>query len=70
VIKLIILDPSLNIPFPEADFTVAEISQYFSAYTRIVGAIHTKSDLQVVVTDKQVGKWLNILQSRYGKEYV
>jgi hypothetical protein len=70
VIKLIILDPSLIIPFPEADFTVAEISQYFSAYTRIVGAIHTKSDLQVVVTDKQVGKWLNILQSRYGKEYV
>ena len=33
-------------------------------------AIHAQKSLHVVVTNKQVGKWLVILQERYGKENV
>lgn len=70
MIKLILLDPSLNIPLPEADLVLSGLNQYVSGYARIVGAIHSQLDLQVVILDKQIGKWLSILQNRYGKDAI
>ncbi|MEN6624092.1 MAG: hypothetical protein ABFD50_21410, partial [Smithella sp.] len=67
MIRLIILDLSLNIPLPEADLILNEVDQYVSGYDRIVCAIHSQTELRVVVTNKQVGKWLSVLQRSYGK---
>lgn len=66
MIRLTILDPSLNIPLPAADLLVKEINQYLPAYDQIVRAIHSKRDLHVVVLEKTVGNWLRILSRRYG----
>ncbi len=68
MIRLTILDLSLGIPVPDADITLSDIDQYVSGYDRIVSAIHARKDLHIVTTNNQVGKWLSILQKRYGKE--
>lgn len=70
MIKLTILDLSLDIHVPDADITLNDIDQYVSGYDRIVRAIHSQKDLHVVITNNQVGKWLSILQKRYGKETI
>lgn len=70
MIRLTILDPSLNLALPAADLTISEMDHYVSGYDRIVKAIHARRDLRVVVINKQVGKWLAVLQRRYGKEIV
>lgn len=70
MIRLTILDPSLNLALPAADLTISEMDHYVSGYDRIVKAIHARKDLHVVIINKQAGKWLTILQRRYGKEIV
>lgn len=66
MIRLTYLDLSLNISLPTADLILNDMDQYISGYDRIVRAIHSQKDLYVVVTNKQLGKWLSILQKRYG----
>jgi hypothetical protein len=70
VIRLTILDQSLNIPLPAADLILSDVNQYVSGYDRIIRAIHSQEDLNVLVTNKQVGKWLIILQRRNGTSSV
>lgn len=70
MIKLTILDLSLDIHVPDADLILNDNDQYVSGYDRIVSAIHAQKDLHVVTTNNQVGKWLSILQRRYGKEVI
>ena len=49
---------------------MSDVDQYVSGYDRIVSAIHAQRNLHVVTTNYQVGKWLSILQKRYGKENI
>ena len=49
MIRLTILDPSLNIALPAADLTISGTDHYVSGYVRIVKAIHARRDLRVVV---------------------
>ena len=70
MIKLTILDLSLDIQVPNADAILNDIDQYVSGYDRIVSAIHAQKDLHIVTTNNQIGKWLSILQKRYGKEVI
>ena len=70
MIKLTILDLSLDIQVPNADAILNDIDQYVSGYDRIVRAIHAQKDLHIVTTNNQIGKWLSILQKRYGKEVI
>ena len=70
MIKLTILDLSLDIHVPDADVILNDLDQYVSGYDRIVSAIHSQKNLHVVITNNQVGKWLSILQKRYGKETI
>jgi len=70
MIKLTILDHSLDIYVQDADGILDDIDQYVSGYDRIVSAIHANKDLHIVTTNNQVGKWLSILQKRYGKEVI
>lgn len=70
MIKLTIIDLSLEIQVPDADVILSDVDQYVSGYDRIVSAIHAQRNLHVVTTNYQVGKWLSILQKRYGKENI
>lgn len=70
MIRLTLLDISLNISLPQADVILSEVNQYVAGYGHIVRAIHAQRDLHVLVTDKQIGKWLSVLQKRYGKELI
>jgi hypothetical protein len=67
VIRVTILDLSLDIQVPDANVILNDIGEYVSGYDRIVSAIHAQKDLHIVTTNYQVGKWLSILQKRYGK---
>lgn len=70
MIKLTILDLSLNITPTDADVVLNDIDQYVSGYDQIVSAIHAQKNLNIVTTNKQMGKWLSLLQKRYGKETI
>lgn len=60
MIKLSILDLSLDIHVPNADAILNDIDQYVSGYDRIVRAIHAQKDLHIVTTNNQIFNYRSI----------
>lgn len=71
MIHLTLVASSLGMDHAQSsDLVIASQDDYLLGYQRIVEAIHAKRDLQVLVRDKLVGKWLTVLARRYGPNHV
>jgi hypothetical protein len=70
VIKIIYVDPSINIDLPPGDIVLSKQEQYLSGYDRIVSAIHSHEDITVIITNKQIKGWLSLIPKRYGGDKV
>jgi len=61
------LDTGLSQP---VDLTLDRPDQYVAAYDRIARAIHSHSDMRVLVTHKSVAEWLVVMAERYGQDHI
>lgn len=53
-----------------ANLVIRDQGEYVRAYQRIAEAIHSNKDLDVLVKDKTVGRWLKVMARRYGPAYI
>ena len=53
-----------------ANFVIRDQGEYVRAYQRIAEAIHLNKNLDVLVKDKTVGRWLKVMARRYGPAYI
>ena len=71
MIQIFIADPLIEIPLPVSiDQTIASQAAYVEGYDQIARAIHIGKDLNVLVTDRTVGRWLKVMASKYGPAYI
>jgi len=71
VIKIIFIDPQLNIvPADHTDLILDDQVNYVAGYDQIVRAIHKAQPYAVLVKEKKVFRWLRALGEKYGKDDV
>ena len=71
MIHITTTDPSLDLAASQSpDLTLDKPGDYLAGYDRIVRAIHSETNLRVLVRDKAVSKWLRVLAGRYGPQLV
>lgn len=67
MIKIVYIDPQLNIvPVDSIDLSLDQQSQYLAGYDQIVLALHQQKSLVVLVKEKSVFRWFQILGEKYG----
>ena len=54
----------------EFDKSICAVEDYPSLYGEIVEAIQSNQDLNILVVNSLVAKWIEILASRYGGELI
>ena len=71
MIRIFITDPAIEIPPPVTpDRVIASVNDYIAGYDHIARYIHKGLDIQVLVSDKIVGRWLKIMAAKYGPEHI
>lgn len=69
MIYLTLVDQALqDIASQPVDLVIKDQDGYISGYHRVVQAIHAGREMRVLVKDRTVGRWLELLARRYGPE--
>lgn len=71
MISIQAIDPSLKLPIKSTpDIEISQKSEYLRGYHRIACAVHAGENLNVLVYDKTVARWLRIMARKYGAEEI
>jgi hypothetical protein len=71
VIHLTLVAKSLQSPTTEpADLVIEDQDGYVRGYQQIAAAVHSRTELHVLVKDGTVARWLKVMAKRYGPERI